>query len=158
MGIGCGAMDEMWFDRSPGVAEDGPMLEREICGRRWAHCARPTSAPARPFGNDGPVEMIVDKHHALRFVAGRRVPVLRVPEGEWFVHVIDGRGMSSIGIRGGPSGGLDVPPGCSLGHVELTEDWVLRLPSPTRVFFFKNGDSFQGPIEELAGEWVERPL
>lgn len=154
VGIGVGAMDEMWFDRSPGAAEDGPMLEREIDGRKWAHCARPISAPAHPFGEAGPVEMIIDKFHALRFVAGRRVPVLRSPEGEWFVHAIDGRGISSIGIRGGPSGEFVVPEGCALGQVELAKDWVLRLPAPTRVFFFQSGDSFQGPIADLPGDWV----
>ena len=40
VGVGCGAMDEMWFDRSPGAREDGPMKEQTIDGRRFGHCAR----------------------------------------------------------------------------------------------------------------------
>ena len=154
LGVGCSAMDETWFDRSPGATEDGPMREREIVGRRWGHCARPASDRSRPFGDDGPIAMRVDKHHALRFVAGRRVPVLRTPEGELFVHVIDGRGLSSIGIGSAPEGAVSIPDGCALGHVTLDADWILRLPAPTHVFFFGSGDSFQGPIETLPGEWV----
>jgi hypothetical protein len=128
VGVGNGAMDEHWFDRSPGATENGPMEERVIDGRRFGHCACPASAPSKPFGKDGPTEMMVDKHHAMRFAAGRRVAVLETPEGEAFVHVIDGRGES---IR----------------ELSLEDDWVLRLPHPTRVFFFPSGDSFQGPIE-----------
>jgi len=154
VGVGCAAMDEMWFDRSPGAEEDGPMLELELLGRKWGHCARPVSLPKRPFGDSGPIEMIVDKYHALRFAEGRRVPVLRSPEGDHFVHVIDGRSISSIGTDGAPDDRLVVPEDCTLGHVALDADWVLRLPAPTRVFFFASGDSFQGPIESLPGAWV----
>jgi hypothetical protein len=35
--------------------------------------------------------------------------------------------------------------------VKLAEDWVLRLLTPTTVFFFPNGDSYQGPLSELPG-------
>lgn len=153
IGVGRAAMDETWFDRSPGDDEDGPMREREIAGRRWGHCAKTASRPSRPFGDDGPVEMMVDKHHALRFAAGRRVPVLRTPDGELF-HVIDGRAISSIGTDGAPDERLRVPSGCSLGHVALDADWVLRLPAPTRVFFFGSGDSFQGPVDSMPNAWV----
>ena len=154
VGVGRAAMDEMWFDRSPGADADGPMRELELVGRRWGLCARPASLPERPFGETGPVEMRVDKHHALRFAEGRRVPVLRTPEGAHFVHVIDGRGRSSIGSRGAPDAPLTIPDGCRLGHVTIDADWVLRLPSPTRVFFFESGDSFQGPVASLPSPWT----
>ncbi len=149
VGVGSGAMDEHWFDRSPGAAEDGPMEERTIDGRRFGHCANPVSMPARPFGEDGPMEMLVDKYHGLRFSAGRRIAILDTPEGEHFVHVIAGGDESSIGLDEDPQGPLVVPEGCRLDYVELEKDWVLRLPHPARVFFFKSGDSFQGPIESL---------
>jgi hypothetical protein len=153
VGIGNGAMDEHWFDRSPGAPGNGPMEERVIDGRRFGHCACPASIPAKPFGEDGPIEMIVDKYHAMRFAAGRRVAVLKTPEGEAFVHVIDGQGASSIGLDAAPRGSLVIPEGCSLGEVALEKDWILRLPHPTRVFFFPSGDSFQGPIDSLPAEW-----
>ena len=153
VGVGCGTMDEMWFDRSPGASEDGNMKERLIDGRRFGHCARPASPPKKPFGDDGPTEMLVDKYHALRFAAGRRVPVLLTPDAAAFVCVIDGAGISSIGLDHEPRGDLVLPAGCRLGEVALEKDWVLRLPSPTRVFFFASGDSYQGPVETLPGEW-----
>lgn len=155
VGTGCGAMDEMWFDRSPGAGADGPMEERIIDGRRFAHCASPASAPSKPFGDAGPTEMSVGKFHALRFCAGRAVPVMRSPEGEFFVHVIDSqKGRSNIGLGTPSRGALVMPDECALGRVELDQDWILRLPNPTRVFFFPNGDSFQGPIESLPAEWT----
>lgn len=30
--------------------------------------------------------------------------------------------------------------------MELAEDRVLRLPTPTTLFFFRNGDGHQGPV------------
>ena len=154
VGSGTGAMDEHWFDRSPGASNDGPMRVRDFAGHAWGHCAKPAALPAKPFGENGPTEMMVDKHHALRFADGRRVPVLRTPEGDLFVHVIAGGPDSTIGLAGsGASGELVVPDGCTLGEVALEKDWVLRLPHPTRVFFFASGDSFQGPIESLPAEW-----
>ena len=58
--------------------------------------------------------------------------------GARFVHVIEG---------GEGKAPLAVPDGWTLESVALEEDWVLPLPNPTTVFFFRNGDSFQGPIE-----------
>lgn len=157
IGVGTPAMDEHWFDRSPGATTDGPMECRSIAGRAWGHCASPASAPNKPFGEDGPTEMRVDKHHALRFAAGRRVPVLKSPEGEAFVHVITGRGFSDVAVdERAQKASFVVPPGWTLGDVALEEDWILRLPNPTRVFFFPTRDSFQGPIDSLPSEWEER--
>ncbi len=33
--------------------------------------------------------------------------------------------------------------------MKLSDDWVVRLPTPTTVFFFPNGDSYQGPLAKL---------
>ncbi len=138
LGIGRAAMDEHWFARSPGHDDEGPMALLEIGGRRFGLCARPAGAPSRPAGPDGPVRMLVDKHHVLRFEAGREIPVLIDSAGDRFVHVIEG---------GEDKAPLAVPDGWTLESVALDEDWVLPLPNPTTVFFFPNGDSFQGPIE-----------
>jgi hypothetical protein len=152
LGVGCAAMDEHWFDRSPGAAEDGPMRLRTLDGLVFGHCARPASAPETPFGKAGPTRMRVDKHHALRFRAGRRVLVLRDPVGDHFVHVIAGLGTSSIGVHGtSPERGFEVPERCRVTEIRLERDWVLRLPHPTEVFFFPSGDSFQGPIQKPGG-------
>ena len=73
----------------------------------------------------------------IRFAAGREVPVLLRPDGERFVHVVEGG-------EGKPP--LSLPEGWKLESVKLAEDWVLQLPTPTTVFFFPNGDSYQGPL------------
>jgi hypothetical protein len=113
------------------------MALREIGGRHFGLCARPASAPSQPEGPDGPRLVLVQKHHVIRFVAGREVPVLWRPDGERFVHVIQGgEGKSPLAL----------PDGWKLESVKLAEDWVLALPTPTTVFFFPNGDSYQGPI------------
>jgi hypothetical protein len=142
VGAGIGAMDEHWFARSPGGSEDGPMELREIGGHSFGLCARPASAPTQPAGSDGPRLLLVQKHHVIRFVAGREVPVLLHPDGERFVHVIEG---------GEGKAPLALPEGWKLESVKLAEDWVLQLPTPTTVFFFPNGDSYQGPLAELPG-------
>ncbi len=138
VGIGRAAMDEHWFARSPGKEEDGPMELLEIGERRFGLCARPASALSQSFNPDGPRRVLVDKYHVVRFLSGRQVPVLCDPDGARFVHVIEG---------GEGKASLAVPDGWKLECVELTEDWVLQLPSPTTVFFFANGDSYQGPLE-----------
>ncbi len=83
--------------------------------------------------------MLVEKHHVLRFRTGRRVPVLRVPgaEGGDFVHVVEG---------GPDKPPLTLPDGWTLSEVALETEWVVRIPTPTTVFFFPNRDSYQGPI------------
>ena len=114
------------------------MEHREIGGRRFGLCARPASTPTQPAGPEGPRMLLVQKHHVIRFLSGRKVPVLLDPDGTRFVHVIEG-------VEGKAS--LAVPDGWMLEREELTEDGVLELPSPTTVLFFANGDSYQGPLE-----------
>ena len=73
----------------------------------------------------------------MRFTAGRAIPVLVLPEGREYVHVIDG---------GSGEPALQLPEGWRLREVSLDKDWIVRLPRPATVFFFPRGDSFQGPI------------
>jgi hypothetical protein len=115
------------------------MQEHEIGDRRFALCARPASSPALPAGPDGPRQLLVEKHHVLLYRGGRRVPVLHVPgaDGGDFVHVVEG---------GPDKPPLALPEGWTLSELTLEADRIVRLPTPTTVFFFPNRDSFQGPI------------
>jgi len=140
LGIGTGAMDEHWFTRSPGAAADGPLQQREIGGHRFGLCARPLSAPTRSEGRTGPLHVSVEKHHVLRFAAGCAVAVLEHPDGRRFVHVIEG---------GAGKAPLPLPDGWRVEMLPLAGDWVVELPTPTTVFFFANGDSYQGPLASL---------
>ena len=140
VGIGTGAMDEHWFARSPGADSDGPMEQLEIGRHRFGLCARPQSAPIRAHGSGGPMQLLVEKHHVLRFAAERDVSVLELADGQRFVHVIEG---------GPDKAALALPDGWRLHTLGLVEDWVVTLPTPTSVFFFANGDSYQGPLAAL---------
>jgi len=88
-------------------------------------------------GSAGPRRLLVEKHHVIRFAAGREVPVLEHPDGRRFVHVIEG---------GEGKAPLDLPDGWEIESVKLAENWVVYLPTPTTVFFLSNGDSYQGPL------------
>jgi hypothetical protein len=112
VGIGRGAMDEHWFDRSPGANASGPMEVRKFGGREFGLCARPASAPELLFGPDGPRRLLVEKHHVMRFTAGRAIPVLVLPEGTEYVHVLSRQGLDRTPT---PSGdGLLLPEGRQL--------------------------------------------
>jgi hypothetical protein len=137
-GVPRAAMDEHWFDRSPGAEIDGPMDEQEIAGHRFGFCARPLGAPELPVGSEGPRRLLVEKHHVLEFYAGRRIEILMLPDGLEFVHTVDGGHGKPV---------LEIPKGWHLRFVEPSRDWVVALPAPTTAFFFSNGDSFQGPVE-----------
>lgn len=141
IGIGLAAMDGHYFRRSPGAREDGPVETRTIDGRVWVHCAKPASAPSLPAGPEGPRLLTVDKHHSLIFRAGREIEWLRLPDGRAYVHVIEG---------GSDKAPLGLPDGWTLSTEVLSEERTIHLPHPTTVFFFPNGDSYQGPIERGA--------
>lgn len=136
VGIGRGAMDESYFRRSPGADADGPMRTMRIGERVFSLCARPLGA-ATPAGEKGPRQITVDKHHTLIFHSGRRVPLLRLADGSEYVHTIDG---------GPDKEALLLPDGWLVRSVEIDETWTVDLPAPTTAFFFRNGDSFQGPL------------
>jgi len=54
-----------------------------------------------------------------------------------YVHTIDG---------GPDKEALLLPDGWLVRSVEIDETWTVDLPAPTTAFFFRNGDSFQGPL------------
>ena len=134
-GLGTGRMDAAFFTRSPGATEDGPLEQRAIEGRDFVLVARPELPFETPPAGH-PLRIMVHKHHVLEYLAGAPLLVLRLPDGRDFVHVVEPR---------------------FAGERLLPEGWVLRslvvggrlrveLPAPTTVFFFSNGESFQGPV------------
>jgi hypothetical protein len=136
VGIGRGSMDRSYFSRSPDAAQDGPMLTREFDGRVFSLCARPGDM-SLPSGPEGPRQVSVYKHHVVIYQAGRELDWLHLPDGSEYVQVIDG-------APDNPD--LVLPDGWTTRTETLTEELAIELPYPATVFFFKNGESFQGPV------------
>ena len=91
-----------------------------------------------PGGPKGPRQVTVHKHHTLIYLAGRVLDWMRLPDGSEYVHVIDG---------GPDKDALVLPAGWTTRTEALTRELAIDLPCPGTVFFFANGDSFQGPIK-----------
>lgn len=136
IGIGRIAADAHGFRRSPGAGEDGPMERRVLGGREFLYCAKPVEDLGQT-GPDGPRQLRVEKHHSLLFRAGRSVEYLRLPDGTRLVHVIAAEAGAAP---------AKLPDGWKRETVELQSDLTVHLPCPATVFFFANGDSFQGPV------------
>ena len=134
MGIGLAAMDDGYFTRSPGAQVDGPMEVRELFGHTWSYCARPSGVPDLPAGQGGPRKITVDKHHVVSYRPGRELNYLVLPNGSEYVHVITGEAP------------LVLPEGWLLRNERIDQERTIHLPTPTTVFFFPNGDSYQGPV------------
>lgn len=135
--VGCApaAMDCAAFQYSPGDP-DAPVLERVISGRLYINVAAPLGQTPATLP-DGPVEISVNKAHVVGFEAGRTVAVLSLPEGD-FVEVIGDDAAD---------GSLVLPEGGVLKQIELSQSWIVSLPTPTRTFFwFPSLRSFQGPV------------
>jgi hypothetical protein len=153
VGLGRGVMDAHYFRRSPGAAADGPVTERDVDGHLFVHCANPpASGPEFPVGED-PRLLRVDKHHSLVFEAGREVDVIRLPDGRDFVQVVGAspRGgglMQPEQIREPVAFAL--PEGWELRTEKLSARTTVHLPHPTHAWFFKNGTSFQGPVDTFS--------
>jgi hypothetical protein len=144
VGLGRAAMDAHWFRRSPGAPEDGAVELRELYGREFLFCAMPEVAGlGESVEPGGPRRLMVNKHHSLLYRAGRSLDFLRLPEGLELVHVI-------AADEGAPP--LKLPEGWTRESVVLESDFVVHLPCPATVFFFPNGDSFQGPVERPRAE------
>jgi hypothetical protein len=137
VGAAAAAMDSAGFQCSPG-REGEPVAQRIIGGLTYVNVARPmeTVMPEQP---GGPLQIQVEKFHVIGFSAGRLVTVLKMPEGD-FVEVV------GDAVR---DDSLVLPPGGELSTIELTEPWVVALPTPTRTFFWFEGGlrSFQGPVK-----------
>jgi len=136
LGIARASMDCAAFQYSPG-APGAPVLERVIDGRLFINVAAPLAQTPSALPG-GPVEISVDKAHLIGFEAGRSVVVLSLPEGDFVEVVADDSADESLVL---PEGGV-------LKRIELSQPWVVSLPTPTRTFFwFGHGmRSFQGPV------------
>lgn len=151
VGVGAGVMDAHYFRRSPGADADGPVAERDIAGRLFIHCANPPKGgPETPVGDD-PKLLRVDKFHSLIFEAGAEVDVIRLPDGRDFVQVIAAtpRGGGLLQPEADPQSELEfhLPEGWALRTEKLAARATIHLPHPTQAWFFRNGASFQGPVE-----------
>lgn len=147
-GPGVASMDMAWFDRSPGAAEDGALVEAVFGGRRFRLVAR--AGRPKPLPGVMGIEMAVEKYHNAVFVAHTEVELLVSPEGQHFVEQVDS-------LPGMPP--LALPPGYSLRRVMLAQPWVVRLPRPVRVFFFMpQFRSFHGPVDEVPQGSITSPL
>lgn len=136
VGVGQASMDCSGFHYSP-IAPGEPVRERIINGRKFINVAVP-KGQMPPSVPGGPVEILVDKAHVIGFAAGRSVAVLHLPDGD-YVEVV---GDSSADEE------FVLPAGGSLIRIDLSDQWVVTLPSPTRTFFWfeKSFRSFQGPV------------
>jgi len=135
IGVGSPAYDACYFRRSPDGDVDGPMQSRELFGYRWHFCARPLGTPALPGGQEGPVQMSIDKYHVLCFQPGRALKYLTLPDGSEYIHVIQGNQEPEL------------PEGWFIREDRLEKQLIVELPNPTKVFFFHGGGgSFQGPV------------
>ena len=136
--VGCAlaSMDSAAFQNSPGAA-DSSVLERIIDDRLFINVAAiaETTPPSIP---GGPLCASVNKAHIIGFEAGRSVVVLSLSEGDFVEVVGDDSDDSSLML---PSGGV-------LSTVELTQPWLVALPTPTTAFFWFGEvmRSFQGPV------------
>ncbi len=148
VGIGCGIMDAHYFRQSPGAAAPGPVRDRIIEGRRFIHCANPPAAgPENPIP-DGPVRLMVDKHHTIIFEAGRNLSIIRTETGADFIQVISASPEDGGLLQGNAveADYFELPSGWHLRSEPVTKRSVIDLPNPTEAWFFANGSSFQGPI------------
>ena len=89
----------------------------------------------------------VDKHHLLLFRAGRKLEIMDLGDGFDYVPLVVGARGAITGARASASPRpRALPEGWSVRTLRLERDLVVELPNPTRVAFFVNGDSFQGPV------------
>lgn len=146
-GPGVASMDTAWFDRSPGAAKDGALVEAAFGGRRFRLVAK--AGRPKPLPGTMGIEMAVEKYHNAVFAAGTQVEFLVSPEGQHFVEQVDALpGMPALGL----------PPGYSLRRVTLAQTWVVQLPRPVRVFFFMpQFRSFHGPVNEVPQGSITSP-
>jgi hypothetical protein len=138
-GFGRGAMDAAYFQRSPGVSEDGPVETKTIDGRIFSRVARVRRFAGLSRGA-APTEVQVEKHHVLQFEAGRTVTLARLPDGHFYVEQTEAS----------PGTPFAAPEGWRLFEFSLTARWTVELPCPARVQFFSSLRSFAGPLDSDA--------
>jgi hypothetical protein len=135
-GLARGAMDGAWFLRSPGGAADGALESRIIGGRAFVRVARPLDFRGLARG-DAPTRLAIDKHHVLCFAAATDVRVARLPDGHWYV-------QQTVAAPG--SDAVAPPADWELATLRPARDWLVSVPTPATVWFFRNLDSYIGPV------------
>lgn len=134
-GIGRAVADEAYFRRSPGAEADGPLDTLDVDGLRFAFVARPGEREA-----DIAEAMVlwVDKHHSMRYAAGRTIPILDFGDGT--------AATPAFTPPSEPATDRALPAGWSVRDVELAGDLLVEIPNPARVVFFPDGSGFHGPL------------
>lgn len=135
-GVGYAPMDRAVFLSSPGAPGEA-VLEREIGGRPWINVAAPVQITP-PQVRGGPLRIAVNKEHVIGFEAGRRVSILRLPDGDYVELVGENTADRDLVL---PGGGV-------IETVQLEQPWVVPLPTPTDTYFWfgARARSFQGPV------------
>lgn len=141
-GVGAGAMDRAWFLRSPGTPADGALETRTIGGREFARVARPLDFRGLAKG-DAPTRLLIDKHHVLAFAAGAEVRAARLPDGQWYV-------QQTVAAAGADA--IAPPADWEMKVIRPAQDWIIHVPTPATVYFFRNLDSYIGPLSVIPNE------
>jgi len=131
--------DEAWFDRSPGNDDVGPVDTMEVDGLRFARIARPLR-----FDTVGPIMlMTIDKHHTMRYRAGRTIEVIDRGDDTVLAPAWAPTRHFQMVAR---ENGRELPDGWSMVTAELTADLVARVPNPATVAVLGDGSGFHGPV------------
>lgn len=145
-GIGESVADVAYFGRSPGADDDGPLETMQVGGVRFARVARPGEPEP---GFRGVLVLPVEKFHRVLFAAGRTIEVMDCGDGADYVPLVANARMPGAppGDPGRSAVPRALPGGWSVRTLTLDADLLVDLPCPTRaVFFFRRGESFQGPV------------
>ena len=129
-------MDHAAFCYSP-IAPGEPVLQQVIDSHLFINVAEP-QAIIPPTVANGPMEIKVNKAHLIGFDAGRTVTIMTSSQGD-FVEVVGDSDQDDS---------LVLPQGASLKQIELTQPWIVPLPTPTQTWFWMGEAmrSFQGPV------------
>lgn len=141
-GAGAAGADLAFFRRSPGADDDGPLEVRNVAGHRMVRVAVPS--PVAPLA-DGVHELSVDKHHTVRFDAGRTIDVLDVGDGTALVPAWTSRREVTSAL----------PDQWSSRTVGLARPLVAALPNPARLVIV-DGSGFHGPVPVTSIEEATR--
>ncbi|MGI9604106.1 MAG: hypothetical protein ACR2QE_19650 [Acidimicrobiales bacterium] len=131
-GVAAVMADEAWFDRSPDATEDGPVDTIDVDGLTFARVARPMR-----FDPVGPITvMTIDKHHTMRYRAGRTIELIDRGDGT----------LLTPAWASGRDVDRELPDGWSIIAVTLTSDLVTHIPHPATVAVLGDGSGFHGPL------------
>ncbi len=141
LAFGRSAHDEAYFRRSPDAEKDSPLETIDIDGRTFARVARPGKLD--PNYKDV-VVLEVNKYHIVKFLKGRIIEILDLGNGRYMVP----NTTEALGFAGNKSiFERKLPDDWKIKEVTLKEDWVVEIPCPASVCFFKSGHGFHGPID-----------